>query len=111
MRASSSPTTQIAALTRAQRRAPAGDGQHPAAGLDGTTKSERWGCMSEHTRTTRCKARPALALDLLHELREGAEIHLHNRKICKNEEWQNNWTGKLDRIDAILADHSRRILL
>ncbi|WP_270835470.1 hypothetical protein [Aeromonas sp. QDB30] len=45
------------------------------------------------------------ALDLLHELREGAEIHLHNCKICKNEEGVNNWTGKLQRIDALLAGH------
>lgn len=43
------------------------------------------------------------ALDLLHELREGAEIHLHNCKVCKNEEGVNNWTGKLASIDAALA--------
>ncbi|WP_461606564.1 hypothetical protein [Aeromonas rivipollensis] len=43
------------------------------------------------------------ALDLLHELREGAEIHQHNCKVCKNEEGVNNWTGKLARIDAALA--------
>ncbi|MFH7526525.1 hypothetical protein AB2J22_13265 [Aeromonas sp. A5] len=43
------------------------------------------------------------ALDLLHELREGAEIHLHNCKVCKNEDGVNNWTGKLARIDAALA--------
>lgn len=43
------------------------------------------------------------ALDLLHELREGAEIHLHNCKVCKNEEGVNNWTGKLARIDSFLA--------
>lgn len=43
------------------------------------------------------------ALDLLHELREGAEIHLHNCKVCKNEEGVNNWTGKLARIDSVLA--------
>lgn len=43
------------------------------------------------------------AQDLLHELREGAEIHLHNCKICKNEEGVNNWTGKLARIDSVLA--------
>ncbi|MFQ1834129.1 hypothetical protein ACK36Q_08795 [Aeromonas veronii] len=42
------------------------------------------------------------ALDLLRELREGAEIHLHNCKVCKNEEGVNNWTGKLARIDAAL---------
>ncbi|WP_429075638.1 hypothetical protein [Aeromonas veronii] len=45
------------------------------------------------------------ALDLLHELREGAEIHLHNCKVCKNEEGVNNWNGKLARIDAALAGH------
>lgn len=45
------------------------------------------------------------ALDLLHELREGAEIHLHNCKVCKYEEGVNNWTGKLARIDAALAGH------
>lgn len=45
------------------------------------------------------------ALDLLHELREGAEIHLHNCKVCKNEEGVNNWTGKLASIDAALAGH------
>lgn len=43
------------------------------------------------------------ALDLLHELREGAEIHQHNCKVCKNEDGVNNWTGKLARIDAALA--------
>lgn len=43
------------------------------------------------------------ALDLLHELREGAEIHLHNCKVCKNEEGVNSWTGKLASIDAALA--------
>lgn len=42
------------------------------------------------------------ALDLLRELREGAEIHLHNCKVCKNEEGVNNWTGKLARIDTAL---------
>lgn len=51
------------------------------------------------------QSRLKLALDLLHELREGAEIHLHNCKICKNEEGVNNWTGKLQRIDALLAGH------
>ncbi|WP_421233812.1 ASCH/PUA domain-containing protein [Aeromonas jandaei] len=45
------------------------------------------------------------ALDLLHELREGAEIHLHNCNVCKNEDGVNNWTGKLARIDAALAGH------
>ena len=60
--------------------------------------------MSEHTKHDALQSRLKLALDLLHELREGAEIHLHNCKICKNEEGVNNWTGKLDRIDAILAD-------
>lgn len=45
------------------------------------------------------------ALDLLHELREGAEIHLHNCKVCKNEEGVNSWTGKLASIDAALAGH------
>lgn len=45
------------------------------------------------------------ALDLLHELREGAEIHLHNCNVCKNEEGVNNWNGKLARIDAALAGH------
>ncbi|MCR3957568.1 hypothetical protein NUK42_02240 [Aeromonas veronii] len=45
------------------------------------------------------------ALDLLHELREGAEIHLHNCNVCKNEEGVNNWTGKLARIDAALTGH------
>ncbi|MGY3807131.1 hypothetical protein ACWNG8_08395 [Aeromonas veronii] len=45
------------------------------------------------------------ALDLLHELREGAEIHLHNCNVCKSEEGVNNWTGKLARIDAALAGH------
>ena len=42
------------------------------------------------------------ALDLLRELREGAEIHLHNCRVCKNEEGVNNWAGKLARIDAAL---------
>ncbi|MGU5837659.1 hypothetical protein [Aeromonas caviae] len=40
--------------------------------------------------------------ELLRELREGAEIHLHNCNVCKNEEGVNNWTGKLARIDAAL---------
>ncbi len=42
------------------------------------------------------------ALDLLRDLREGAEIHLHNCNVCKNEEGVNNWAGKLARIDATL---------
>lgn len=41
--------------------------------------------------------------ELLRELREGAEIHLHNCKVCKNEDGVNNWTGKLARIDSALA--------
>lgn len=41
--------------------------------------------------------------DLLRELREGAEIHLHNCTICKNEHGIANWTSKLERIDAALA--------
>lgn len=41
--------------------------------------------------------------DLLRELREGAEIHLHNCTVCNNEEGIANWTGKLERIDALLA--------
>ena len=61
--------------------------------------------MSEHTKHDALQSRLKLALDLLHELREGAEIHLHNCKICKNEEGVNNWTGKLQLIDALLAGH------
>ncbi|WP_113736113.1 hypothetical protein [Aeromonas caviae] len=49
------------------------------------------------------QSRLKAVLDLLHELREGAEIHQHNCKVCKNEEGVNNWTGKLARIDAALA--------
>lgn len=45
----------------------------------------------------------AVAADLLRELREGAEIHLHNCTICKNEQGIANWTSKLERIDATLA--------
>lgn len=41
--------------------------------------------------------------DLLRELREGAEIHLHNCTVCKNEVGSTNWTDKLARIDAALA--------
>lgn len=41
--------------------------------------------------------------DLLRELREGAEIHLHNCTVCKNEKGIANWTSKLERIDAMLA--------
>lgn len=41
--------------------------------------------------------------DLLRELREGAEIHLHNCIVCKNEQGIANWTSKLERIDAALA--------
>jgi len=41
--------------------------------------------------------------DLLRELREGAEIHLHNCTVCKNEQGIANWTSKLERIDAALA--------
>lgn len=40
---------------------------------------------------------------LLRELREGAEIHLHNCTVCKNEQGIANWTSKLERIDATLA--------
>lgn len=40
---------------------------------------------------------------LLRELREGAEIHLHNCTVCKNELGIVNWTSKLERIDAALA--------
>lgn len=45
----------------------------------------------------------AVAADLLRELREGAEIHLHNCTVCKNEQGIVNWTSKLERIDALLA--------
>ena len=45
----------------------------------------------------------AVAADLLRELREGAEIHLHNCIVCKNEQGIANWTSKLERIDALLA--------
>lgn len=45
----------------------------------------------------------AVAADLLLELREGAEIHLHNCTVCKNEQGIVNWTSKLERIDALLA--------
>lgn len=40
---------------------------------------------------------------LLRELREGAEIHLHNCTVCKNEQGIANWTSKLERIDATMA--------
>ena len=45
----------------------------------------------------------AVAADLLRELREGAEIHLHNCIVCKNELGIANWTSKLERIDAALS--------
>lgn len=48
-------------------------------------------------------AQCAVAADLLRELREGAEIHLHNCIVCKNEQGIANWTSKLERIDAALA--------
>lgn len=41
--------------------------------------------------------------ELLRDLREGAEIHLHNCTICKNAEGIANWMSKLERIDATLA--------
>lgn len=48
-------------------------------------------------------AQCSVAADLLRELREGAEIHLHNCTVCKNEQGIANWTSKLERIDAALA--------
>ena len=48
-------------------------------------------------------AQCAVAADLLRELREGAEIHLHNCIVCKNEQGIANWTSKLERIDAALS--------
>ena len=41
--------------------------------------------------------------ELLRDLREGAEIHLHNCAVCKNADGITNWTSKLERIDAALA--------
>lgn len=44
-----------------------------------------------------------VSAELLRELREGAEIHLHSCTVCKNEQGIANWTSKLERIDALLA--------
>lgn len=48
-------------------------------------------------------AQCVVSAELLRDLREGAEIHLHNCTICKNAEGIANWTSKLERIDATLA--------
>lgn len=48
-------------------------------------------------------AQCVVSAELLRELREGAEIHLHNCTVCKNAEGVANWTSKLERIDAALS--------
>ncbi|MGL4756326.1 MAG: hypothetical protein ACRCXB_28565 [Aeromonadaceae bacterium] len=45
----------------------------------------------------------AAMADLLIDLREGAELHLHNCTVLKNVLGISNWMNKLARIDAMLA--------
>lgn len=47
--------------------------------------------------------RAAAMEELLRDLRDGAVTHLHNCTVCKNEDGVANWTGKLQRIDALLS--------
>lgn len=49
------------------------------------------------------EAQVRVMAELLRDLREGAEIHLHNCTVCKNADGIANWTSKLKRIDAALA--------
>ena len=49
------------------------------------------------------EAQVRVMAELLRDLREGAEIHLHNCTVCKNADGITNWTSKLERIDAALA--------
>lgn len=69
---------------------------------DATTSPASTDYRELQERHDQLQSRLKVALDLLHELREGAEIHLHNCNVCKSEEGVNNWTGKLARIDAAL---------
>ena len=58
-------------------------------------------CMAK--RIEELEAQVRVMAELLLELREGAEIHLHNCTVCKNADGIANWTSKLERIDALLA--------
>lgn len=49
------------------------------------------------------EAQVLVMAELLRDLREGAEIHLHNCTVCKNADGITNWTSKLERIDAAIA--------
>ena len=58
-------------------------------------------CMAK--RIEELEAQVRVMAELLRDLREGAEIHLHNCTVCKNADGITNWTSKLERIDAALA--------
>ena len=58
-------------------------------------------CMAK--RIEELEAQVRVMAELLRDLREGAEIHLHNCAVCKNADGIANWTSKLERIDATLA--------
>lgn len=58
-------------------------------------------CMAK--RIEELEAQVRVMAELLLELREGAEIHLHNCTVCKNADGIANWTSKLGRIDALLS--------
>ena len=58
-------------------------------------------CMAKRIEELEAQAR--VMAELLRDLREGAEIHLHNCTVCKNADGITNWTSKLERIDAALA--------
>lgn len=58
-------------------------------------------CMAK--RIEELEAQVRVMAGLLRDLREGAEIHLHNCTACKNEQGIANWTSKLERIDASLV--------
>ena len=49
------------------------------------------------------EAQVLVMAELLRDLREGAEIHLHNCTVCKYADGITNWTSKLERIDAAIA--------
>lgn len=69
-------------------------------------------CMAK--RIEELEAQVRVMAELLRDLREGAEIHLHNCTVCKNADGITNWTSKLERIDAALAgklpDHTEQPL-
>ena len=75
--------------------------QLAAMGEHMADQAEQPMCMAKRIEDLEAQVR--VMAELLRDLREGAEIHLHNCTVCKNADGITNWTSKLERIDAALA--------